>query len=78
MYITVNDITSEKKIDLSYPIHSSKEVAVITMFSDKVQYEIIKPDTIVNSISSANENLILCKTYAGRELISILGGMSAL
>ena len=47
------------------------------MLSDNVQYEIIKPRTIVDSISSANENLILCKTYAGRELISVLGGMTA-
>ena len=77
MYITVNDIIGEKRFDLSYPIRSSKEVAVITMFSDDVQYKIIKPRTIIDSFSSANENLILRKTYAGRELISILGGMSA-
>ena len=65
------------KRELTYPICSSKEVAVISMLSDNVQYEIIKPRTIVNSISSANENLILRKTYAGRVLISILGGLSA-
>ena len=77
MYITVNDIIGEKIIDLAYPIHSSKEVAVIAMFSDNVQYEILKPRTIVDSISPDNKNLILCKTYAGRELISVLGGMTA-
>ena len=77
MYITIDDIIGEKTIYLSYPICSSKEVAVINMFSDNVQYEILKLRTIVNYISSANENLILCKTYAGRELISILGRMSA-
>ena len=77
MYITINNVIGEKTIYLSYPIRSSKEVAVITMLSDNVQYEIIKPCTIFDSILSANENLILCKTYAGRELISILEGMTA-
>ena len=33
MYITINDIIGEKRINLSYPICSSKEVAVITMLS---------------------------------------------
>ena len=41
MYITINNVIGEKRIDLSYPIRSSKEVAVINMFGDKVQYEII-------------------------------------
>ena len=41
MYITINNVTSEKRIDLSYPIRSSKEVAVISMISDNIQYEII-------------------------------------
>ena len=80
MYIMINDIIGEKRIDLSHSIrnfNSSKEVAVITMLSDNVQYEIIKPRTIVDSISPANENLILHKTYADRELIAILRGMTA-
>ena len=77
MYMMINNVIGEKTIDLSYPIRSSKEVAVTNVLSDNVQYKLIKPHTIINSISSANENLILCKTYAGRELISILGGMVA-
>ena len=43
MYITINDIIGEKTIDLSYPIQnydSSKEVAVISMFSDNIQYKV--------------------------------------
>ena len=75
MFITVNNIIGEKIIDLSYPIRSSKEVAVITMLSDNVQYEIFKPRTIINDISPDNKKLILSETYAGRELISILEGM---
>ena len=63
MYITINDIIGEKRIDLSYPIHSFKqrkevpegprsaEIAVITMFSDNVQYEIAKLRAIMDPIS---------------------------
>ena len=75
MYITTDDVIGEKMIYLSYPIRSNKEVAVITMFSDNVQYEIIKPHTIINDISPGNKKLILSKTYASRELRSILEGM---
>ena len=68
----------KREFDLSYPIRnfdSSKEVAVIGMFSDNVQYEIIKPHTIIDSISPGNEKWTLSRTYAGRELISISEGM---
>ena len=37
MYITINDIIGEKKIDLSYPI-KGKDIAVISMLNDNVQY----------------------------------------
>ena len=37
MYIKINDIKGEKRIDLSYPIHSLKEIAVIIMLSDNIQ-----------------------------------------
>ena len=36
---------------------------------------ILKPFTIIDSISPGNKKLILSKTYAGRELLSILEGM---
>ena len=54
MYITINDIIGEKRIDLSYPIkgkdgpcgphwsldpaQQSMEIAVVSMVSDNVQY----------------------------------------
>ena len=76
MYIMIN-VIGEKTIDLSYPIHSNKEVAVINVLSDNVQYEIMKPFTIINSISLGNTKLILSRTYAGRELISVSEGMVA-
>ena len=37
MYITINDIIGEARIDLFYPI-KGKEIAVVSMFSDNVQY----------------------------------------
>ena len=45
MYIMINNVVGEKRVDLSYSIQnldSSKEVAVIGMFSNNVQYEILK------------------------------------
>ena len=75
MYLTINDIKGEKTIDLSYPIRSSKEVAVIIMLSDNAQYKVTKSLSIVDYMSPENDKLILSGTYAGRELISILGGM---
>ena len=76
MYITINDVKGEKRIDLSYPIQCNKEIAVITMLSDNVQYEIVKPHTIIDNISG-DKKLTPSKTYAGRELLSMLEGMVA-
>ena len=45
MYITINNVIGEKRISLSYLIQnfdSSKEVAIVSMFSDNIQYEITK------------------------------------
>ena len=49
MYITITDIMGEKRINLSYLIKnsdSSKEAAVVGMFSDNIQYKFMKPWTI--------------------------------
>ena len=46
MYITINDVIGEKTIDLSYPIQnldSSREVAVVRMLSNNIQYKMTKP-----------------------------------
>ena len=78
MHITINDVKGEKRIDLSYPIHSfntRKEIAVISAFSNNIQYEVVKSHTIIDDISPGNKKLILSKTYAGKELISVLEGM---
>ena len=77
MYITINDIKGEKRIDLSYSIQnfdSSKEIAVIRMLSDNVQYQILKLRAIMDRISNTKK-MIPSGTYAGRELLSIVEGM---
>ena len=52
MYITINNIKGEKRIDLSYSIHSDKEIAVIRMLSDNVKYEILKLREVMDPISN--------------------------
>ena len=84
MYITINDIKGEKRIDLSYSIQNfdsttgqgeaSKEIAVIRMLSDNVQYQKLKLCSVMDPISNAKK-MIPSGTYAGRELISMLEGI---
>ena len=74
MYITVNDVIGEKTIDLYYPIRSGKEVAVIRMLSDNVQYQILKLCLVMDPISDPKK-MIPSRTYAGRELLSMLEGI---
>ena len=74
MYITINNIKGEKRIDLSYSIHSGKEIAVIRMLSDNVQYEILKLHSVMDPISDTKK-MISSGTYASRELLSMLEGI---
>ena len=77
MYITINNIKGEKRIDLSYSIQnfdSDKEIAVIRMLSDNVKYEILKLRAVMDPVSDVKKT-ILSGTYAGRELISMLEGI---
>ena len=77
MYITVNNIKGESRIDLSYSIQnfgSDKEIAVIRMLSDNVQYEILKLCSVIDPILDAKK-MIPNGTYASRELLSMLEGI---
>ena len=74
MYITINDIKGEKRIDLSYSIHSDKEIAVIRMLSDNIQYQILKLRALMGPVSDAKKT-IPSGTYAGRQLLSIVEGI---
>ena len=80
MYITITNIKGEKRIDLSYSIQnfdSGKEVAVIRMLSNNVQYQILKLCAVMDPISNTKK-MIPSRTYAGRELLSTLEGMDEL
>ena len=77
MYITINNIKGEKRIDLSYSIQnfdSGKEIAVIRKLSNNVKYEILKLSTVMDPISNTKK-IIPNGTYAGRELLSMLEGI---
>ena len=72
--MTINDIKGEKRIDLSYSIDSDKEIAVIIMLSDNIQYNILKLRSVMDPISD-RKKMILSGTYASRELLSMLEGI---
>ena len=77
MYITINNIRGESRIDLSYSIHnfdSNKEIAVIRTLSDNVQYQLLKVRSVMDPISDTKK-MVPNGTYASRELISILEGI---
>ena len=85
MYITINNIKGEKRIDLSYSIQKfdssmeclgtrSTEIAVIRMLSDNVKYEILELCAVMDPISNTKK-MIPSGTYAGKELLSIVEGM---
>ena len=76
MYITINDIKGEKRIDLSYSIKNFDfaEIAVIIMLSDNIQYKVLKLRSVMDPISDSKK-LIPSGTYVGRELLSMLEGM---
>ena len=67
MYITINNIKGEKRIDISYSIQnfdSGKEVAVIRMLSNNVKYEILKLRAVMDPISNTKK-MIPSRIYAG-------------
>ena len=77
MYITINNIKGESRIDLSYSIQnfdSDKEIAVIRMLSDNVKYEILKLRSVMDPTSDTKK-MIPNGTYPSRELISMLEGI---
>ena len=75
MYITIKDIKGEKRIDISYSIDSDKEIAVIIMLSNNIQYKVLKLRSVMDSDS---KKLIPSGTYASRKLLSMLEGINEL
>ena len=70
MYITINDVIGEKRIDLSYPI-KGREIAVVSMLSDNVQYWLQGP---IEVLLKTGKKIVLNKgVYVDKELNSLIG-----
>ena len=71
MYITINDIIGEKRIDLSYLIRSNKKIAVVSMLSNNVQYWL---QGFIEVLLKTGKKIVLNKrVYTDRELNSLIG-----
>ena len=71
MYITINDVIGEKTIDLSYPMHPEKEIAVVIMFSNNSQILLQKSMEVLLYTS---KKIVLNKgVYTDKELDSLIG-----
>ena len=69
MYITINSIIGEKRMDQSYSIWG-KEVAVVSVFSDNIQYKFTEDWTI--DLPESRSKPIASGTYTRRELIDLV------
>ena len=70
MYITINNVKGEKTIDLSYPILSDKEIAVIIMLSNNVLYQ----DKYMEVLLPTGENVKIFEgMYTNEKLDSLIG-----
>ena len=71
MYIMINDIKAEKTIDLSYPIHSKKEIAVVSMHISNSQILLHRPMEV---LSVTGKKIVLSKgVYMDKEINSLIG-----
>ena len=71
MYITINDVKGEKMIDLSYPIHSKKEIAVVSMHISNSQILLHRS---IKLLVKMGKKIVLNKgVYMDKELNSIIG-----
>ena len=73
MYITINDIKGEKTIDLSYPIHSKKEIAVVSMHiinSQILLHRSIEVLSVTGKKIVLNKGIYMDNSLIGMELKS--------
>ena len=71
MYITINDAKGDKMIDLSYPIHSKKEIAVVSMHISNSQILLHRS---VEFLLKTSKKIVLNKgVYMDKELNSLIG-----
>ena len=79
MYMTINDIIGEKRIDLSYPIKGkeapegphSMDIAGVSMLSDNVQYWL---QGSIEVLLKMGKKFVLNKgVYTDKELNTLIG-----
>ena len=71
MYITINGIKGEKRIDLSYPIYSKKEIAIVSMHTNNAQYWLQGP---IEMLSIMGKKIVLNKAVCmDKELNALIG-----
>ena len=78
MYITINDVKGEKRIDLSYPIKGKKapglcsvEIAVVRMLSNNAQIWLQRS---IEVLLNMGKKIVLNKgVYMDKELDSLIG-----
>ena len=71
MYITIDDIKGEKTIDLSYPILSKKEIAVVSMHISNSQILLHRS---IEVLSITGKKIVLNKGICmDKELNSLIG-----
>ena len=71
MYITINDVIGEKTIDLSYPIHSKKKIAVVSM---RISNSQILLHRSIELLLKTGKKIVLNKgVYMDKELNSLMG-----
>ena len=71
MYIMSNDIKGEKAINLSYPIHPKKEIAVVSMHISNSQ--ILLHRSIEFLLKTSKEIVLNKGVYTDKELNSLIG-----
>ena len=70
MYITINEVIGEKRIDQSYPI-KGKDIAVVSVLSNNVQYWL--QGSIEVSLKTGKKIVLNKGVYTDRELSSLIG-----
>ena len=71
MYITINDVKGEKTIDLSYPIHSKKEITVVSMHISN--YQILLHRSMEFLLKTGKKTVLNKGVYMDKELNSLIG-----
>ena len=71
MYITINDVIDSKMIDLSYPVHPKKEIAVVSMHCSN-NSQILLQRSIEVLLYTGKKIVLNKRVYTDKELDSLI------